>query len=215
MELIYRKIKHARIEIKPDGKIVVVAPPNTDINKILEKNKKWIEKKLKELEKINKEIEGKENMLLLNGKFYKLENGSRKIKIEDSTIHFDGDYKKLKKWLKNKFRREIEEKVKLFSFILGTKYKKIYIRMQKTKWASCSSSGNLSFNLALLALPEEIRDYVIIHEIAHLIEPKHTKRFWKIVEKYCTDYKNARKELSKYWIYLERNNVWRKLREIK
>ena len=72
---------------------------------------------------------------------------------------------------------------------------KIGIRGQYTRWGSCSSKGNLSFNYTLLQFREEVIDYVIIHELCHLKEMNHSKRFWKLVGKLCPDYKNLRKEL--------------------
>jgi hypothetical protein len=95
------------------------------------------------------------------------------------------------------------------------KYRRIFIRRQKTKWASCSSKLNLSFNLATLALPRNLREYIVIHELTHLIEPKHSKAFWELVGFYYPDYRRAEEELKTYWIFVERNKVWKKMREIR
>ncbi len=66
----------------------------------------------------------------------------------------------------------------------------------------------------LMALPESLRDYVVIHELAHLREPKHTKRFREIVGTYYPDYKKAEAELKRYWLLLGWNSVWRALRDV-
>ncbi|WP_297507058.1 M48 family metallopeptidase, partial [Thermococcus sp.] len=126
----------------------------------------------------------------------------------------ENNLKVLKRWLKDQLRRELDFKVRLFASILGVKYRKVYIRFQKTKWASCSKKRNLSFNLMLMALPESLRDYVIIHELAHLWEPRHTRRFWEIVGTYYPDYKKAEAELRRYWLLIELNEVWRALRSV-
>lgn len=70
------------------------------------------------------------------------------------------------------------------------------IRIQKGRWGSCSSRGGaISLNAMLLLLPDEIVEYVLIHELCHLRQMNHSERFWKEVEKYCPDYLERRKKL--------------------
>ena len=72
---------------------------------------------------------------------------------------------------------------------------RISIRAQKTRWGSCSSKGTLSFNWKLLLAPQEVIDYVVIHELCHLCEMNHSDRFWALVESIQPDYKLHRKWL--------------------
>ena len=74
------------------------------------------------------------------------------------------------------------------------------MRNQKTRWGSCSSQGNLNFNNRLLLVPEELVDYVVVHELAHRKEMNHPNAFWNVVEKYMPDYKERRKKLREYHI---------------
>lgn len=82
-----------------------------------------------------------------------------------------------------------------FGKIYGLTYGKIRIRAQKTRWGSCSRSGNLSFNYKIIVLPPHIADYVIVHELCHLSEMNHGKRFWDLVAKTIPNHKATRKEL--------------------
>ena len=81
-----------------------------------------------------------------------------------------------------------------FSFNPGT----CTIRIQKGRWGSCSSrDGAISLNAMLLLLPEEIVEYILIHELCHLRQMNHSERFWKEVEKYCPDFLECRRKLRK------------------
>ena len=75
-------------------------------------------------------------------------------------------------------------------------YNKVTIKDQRSRWASCSKNGNLNFNLLLASLPVDLIDYVIIHELAHLIELNHSKEFWKIVESIDPEFQYHRKLLT-------------------
>ena len=72
---------------------------------------------------------------------------------------------------------------------------RVYVMGQKTKWGNCSSMGNLSFNWRLILAPPAVLDYVVVHELAHLAEPRHSKRFWLIVRSHCGDYERHRRWL--------------------
>ena len=94
-------------------------------------------------------------------------------------------------YLQNKLKAKeiILESLIFFAALYGVKYKKVAIRNQRTRWGSCSKSGNLNFNYKVAFLPKLQRDYVIVHEICHLIEFNHSKRFWAQVERTIPNYK--------------------------
>ena len=94
--------------------------------------------------------------------------------------------------LKAKAKEELPAIVKKYAGLMGVTYNRITIRHQKTRWGSCTKTGNLSFNCLLMKMPENVRDYVIIHELAHLKELNHSTKFWAIVAEYCPWYKDAK-----------------------
>lgn len=94
--------------------------------------------------------------------------------------------------LKKKAKKEIPNRVDFYAKQMCVEYGRIALRSQKTRFGSCSTKKNLNFNLAIMLMPEEIIDYVIVHELAHLIEMNHSKRFWCEVERVLPDYKCRR-----------------------
>jgi len=102
-----------------------------------------------------------------------------------------------KHYLKNKeeARKIIENKVKEISKYYGLEYNRISIRNQKTRWGSCSAKGNLNFNYKTTFLPDNLIEYIVVHEICHLKEMNHSKSFWNLVENKIPNFKILRKEL--------------------
>ena len=84
-----------------------------------------------------------------------------------------------------------------FASIMGLSYNRITITGAKTRFGSCTARGNISFSYRLMTYPEAAIDYVVVHELAHLVEMNHSKRFYAIVEKYLPDYKERRSLLKK------------------
>ena len=96
--------------------------------------------------------------------------------------------------IKNKFA----DRVSYFAEIMTVTFGRITIRNQKTRWGSCSTKGNLNFNYQLYYLPDELLDYVVVHELSHRRHMDHSKEFWTEVEKYCPNYRKLRKNLKQY-----------------
>lgn len=106
------------------------------------------------------------------------------------------DYeKRLEAPYRNAAKDYIPKRVAYFAEILDVTYGNITIRDQKTRWGSCSSSGNLNFNWRLILAPPKVLDYVVVHELCHRIEMNHSERFWAQVEKVIPEYKEYRKWL--------------------
>ncbi|TCT16249.1 hypothetical protein EDC18_102266 [Natranaerovirga pectinivora] len=88
-------------------------------------------------------------------------------------------------------RKLIEERLKLYQSQFKVKYKSYSIENDSSKWGSCSSKRHLTFNWKLIMFPIEAIDYVVIHELCHLIHLNHDRSFWRLVGKVCPNYKEA------------------------
>ncbi len=95
-------------------------------------------------------------------------------------------------------RGVILEHVEHWSAVMEITPKRVAVRNQRSRWGSASSLGNLNFNWRIAGLPPGIRDYVIIHELAHLRQMNHSPAFWAIVAGYCPGYKAHRKWLREH-----------------
>ena len=169
IELVRSRRRTIAIEVTKDARVVVKAPYGVSkavIDRFIGEKADWISKHLKKMEERN------------------LEEAQAKP-ISDQEM----------KLLVTRAKRVLPYKVKKYAELIGVTYGKITIRNQKTRWGSCSSKGNLNFNCVLMRAPEEIVDYVVVHELCHRIHMDHSSEFWGEVEKVIPDYKERRKGL--------------------
>ncbi len=101
-------------------------------------------------------------------------------------------------WYKQQTATIIGDRLPVLANRFNVKYNKVSIKNQKWRWASCSKNGNLHFNLMLAAAPYNVINYVLIHELMHLIEFDHSANFWKLVKEADPDYKKHREWLANY-----------------
>lgn len=99
--------------------------------------------------------------------------------------------------LSDKAREVIAARVAYYAPRIGVTYGKITIRRQRTRWGSCSSRGDLSFNCLLMLPPPEVLDSVVVHELCHRKEMNHSDRFYAEVLRVCPDYRTQHRWLSK------------------
>lgn len=114
-----------------------------------------------------------------------------KVKREKYEALTNGEIENLKRLARTYF----EEKCAYYSKIMGVSYSKISITGAKGRFGSCSSRKTICFSYRLMLYPAEAREYVAVHELAHLLEMNHSKRFYQIIEKYMPDYKLRQKLL--------------------
>lgn len=97
--------------------------------------------------------------------------------------------------LKVEAKKYFEEKTRAYSDIMGLKYGRIKITSAKTRFGSCNSNGTVCFSYRLMLYPEAAREYVIVHELSHLVYMNHSRDFYKLVEQYMPDYKERKRLL--------------------
>lgn len=161
--------KTLSLEITPKGELVARAPrrmPEAEIRRFVELKSNWIEKHLKKQA-------AWQTVVKTEGRFT-IEEIRR---MADLAIKI------------------IPDKVSYYANQMNVSYGRITIRNQKTRWGSCSSKGNLSFNCLLMLTPPEVVDYVVVHELCHRMEMNHSEKFWEQVERVIPDYKVHRKWL--------------------
>jgi predicted metal-dependent hydrolase len=104
----------------------------------------------------------------------------------------------LESWYRRRARVEVADRLDAACARAGTSYSGLTIRNQRTRWASCSSTGAMSFNWRLLLAPAEILDYVVEHEVAHLDVLDHSPRFWSLLEARCPGYREHERWLRRH-----------------
>lgn len=161
------------IEIGRDKKVKVRVPrraSKAQIEGLLKEKQDWILRTLDKIDKRNAIEKSEENQI---------------EKLEPEEV----------KRLKKEARERLTELTEYWAGRMGISYGRISIRGQKTRWGSCSSKGNLNYNYLLLLCPDEVAEYVVIHELCHRIHMNHSKRFWEKIEEFCPNYRQARKWL--------------------
>jgi predicted metal-dependent hydrolase len=148
--------------------------------------------------------------LLYFGKYYKLEvineliNG---IEFDNKFLISKSNQKEAKQFLKTWYIKQAQEKIipkiKNFASSLGVNYKKISILDLKYRWGSCTPKDNINFNWRIIKAPGFVIDYIIVHELTHLLEANHTSKFWNIVSVQLPHYENAKEWLKENGKLLE------------
>lgn len=213
-KVIKKDKKGISISIDEKGEIIVRAPMNMDygsIERIIEnkidwiyKSKNIIEDKIEYLKSMG--ILQGQNMLWL-GKLLKVEKLPSNIKgchveILDDRIAVYGNEellrdhetvsRSIRKFYREKSKIIFNKRVGLYSKKINLYPNKINIRCQKTRWGSCSSNRNLSFNYKLLMAPIDVIDYIVVHELCHLAYMNHSKEYWSLVGSIIPQYLERR-----------------------
>ena len=106
--------------------------------------------------------------------------------------------RRVEDWLKREARRNIQERVRHHADKIAPTPGRITCRDTRSRWGSCAANGNLSFSWRLIFAPTGVLDYVVAHEVSHLVEHNHSARFWRLTASLCPEFEAARRWLKRY-----------------
>lgn len=216
-KVVFSKRKTLTITVERDRSVVVTAPEGTSherIRKVVESRKLWLYEKTRHSQKYNplphapgKEVVSGESLLYL-GRQYRIE-----LAETDGEIRFEQKFiiprdlvnkpEAFKKWFMLKAKEKILPRVAIHSKNLGVTYKQVKIGDGKYRWGACTPNDNVIFNWRLIKAPMFVIDYVVVHELTHLIESNHTTEFWNIVRAQAPTMEKAKAWLQKHGALLE------------
>ncbi|MEF2767474.1 MAG: SprT family zinc-dependent metalloprotease [Dorea phocaeensis] len=165
-EIIRSSRKTLGLEVTSEGMIRIRAPYGVSedvILRFLESKSAWIQKSLAKVRARQEKLKEEE------AQYGKLTEAELKV-------------------LKMQAEEVFPARAAFYAGKMGISYGRITIRRQKTRWGSCSQSGNLNFNCLLMLAPPGVVDYVVVHELCHRIEMNHSPRFWELVGEVYPDY---------------------------
>jgi len=206
------KRKTASIYIERDGQISILVPEQLteqQVEELIESKRKWIYTNLAEWRDLNatrvrREYVNGEGFLYL-GRTYRLKlvetqdkplmlkNGYFCLRTDNRTA-IDADAA-FKEFFREKGKKRISVRVLCFQAKMGVQPKAVRIIELKNRWASCSLRENLNFHWKCMMAPPTMLDYIIVHELAHLIYANHTEAFWNEVDKVMPDYRDRKEWL--------------------
>ena len=188
--------KNTYLRVK-DNKILITTNyfvTKHQILKFLRDNKAFIIKNIKRMER-HKELE--EKFMLLGKEYNVILMPNKKVEIINNNI-YTKDMKTLNNWLKKEIKSVYLNRLDMIynKFEENIPYPSLRVRKMSTRWGVCNTKLKVvTLNTELIRYDITKLDYVIVHELSHLVYPNHSKDFWTLVSKYCSDYKKIRKEL--------------------
>lgn len=218
----YSERKTLEIRIEPPDTVTVRAPKKAskdDVLKIVKSKAKWIVQKLFELSQVEyrktqKEFVNGESFMYLGrnylleliydntvnnpitklyqGKFYLNTNTNDKEKLRNS----------MEEWYREKALEKVVERVDYFQSYFSVTPRAIKVKEQKRRWASCTSTKDLLFNWRCVMAPLYVLDYIVVHEMCHMIHLNHSSNYWNLVESIMPDYKKRKEWLKKHGLSL-------------
>ena len=200
--------KTLSIIINEKGEVTIKAPKRmseSDIYKFVQSKEKWINSKvnsIKQQNEINNDLFNYK-CILFCGKKYKVikDTKAKDIQLEEGIItikklsSLKREVRVLEKFLKNKCLEIVGQRLKYFSNIMQLEPQKVVLMNSKRKWGTCDSDQVISFNWRIIMLTPNLIDYVIVHELSHLIEMNHSPAFWAIVSAVLPNVKQLRSTL--------------------
>lgn len=211
----YKLARRSKISISINGRIRVTIPyysPDFAVKRLIRENRETIREMLKKYNQSNSyyngQLIGKSHTLLIQNantnqidvyieNNYIIANLPKDTNINSLLVQ--NEIRKIVlKILKKQAKAYLPRRITFLAEKYNFEFTKLRLSHTRTRWGSCSSSGTISLNIALMNLPMHLIDYVIIHELCHTRQMNHSQLFWKEVEQYDPEYKKHVEEMKKY-----------------
>ncbi len=207
---IKRSARRRAISILVDEEGLRVGAPwdatHSAIERLLRKHADWVMRKLDEWQvrraPARHWVDGESLMLIGQPFTLRIEREGRDVRVQGSELvvgHADPGVpvsRRVHEWLHAQALACFEERVEHYRRLLGVaRAPQVRLSSARTRWGSCHSSGRIHLNWRLIQMPAQLLDYVVAHEVAHLLEMNHSARFWRIVGRVVPDYCARRQEL--------------------
>ena len=203
------KRKTAAIKIQK-GKVYVMVPDGltlSAIESLVANRSRWINEKLaiqQQIMAIKPKafvagerfscLDKRHPLKIVAGRFpvIKLHQDELVVSVRDETADNAPVIKQLLiKWYKRQAESELRNKTLRYAGIIGVKPTSVTVKAFKARWGSCSITGGIQYNWKIMIAPDRIVNYVVIHELCHIMHHNHSPAFWKAVERYCPDYRDC------------------------
>jgi len=205
-------VKHQRVEVR-----VPTFASKKEVSGFIERNYEWIQQRLEAESSRFQETLQVEHGKTISYRARELqiefrEGRKKRVLIEGKTLVIQGHKLKpakakeqLAEFLQAKAAAYIPDRTRALAAHLGIedRLKRVRFRKTKTKWGHCTSEGTIQFNWLIMLAPNSIIDYIIIHEVCHLIHMNHSRRYWKKVESLCPEYKDYVE-----WLRANEHRLW-------
>lgn len=217
-DVVFSRRKTLGIEVRPPGTVRVAAPTGTSKDRIMSvmiEKGHWVSEKLKHMRALAESSAPFESFtegsaILFLGKAYRLKIlEDSKYDIPRIEIQNDNLYiytasphealieNAIEKWRSQMTKLHLENRIQHYQQFFSVTPSRVIVKPQKRRWGSCNSKRELRFNKACIKVSERALDYLVVHEMSHLVHMNHSKAFWTQVEEIMPDYKAARAELKK------------------
>ena len=211
--IVKKDVKHINLKVKPNGEVILTAPTNSDekdIAYVLRKRADWIEKKIAFFDTHRdmgaKEYVSGENFRYL-GRNYRLkviESNEEGVKLQRGYLQLfvkkkesvERKKKLLRQWYMQKAEHHFQKAIDKYHPVVQKEIGTVRIREMKTRWGSCNpSKGYINLNLRLIEKPTECIEYVVFHELTHLVHPDHSDKFYNHLSLFMPDWKQRKAKL--------------------
>jgi predicted metal-dependent hydrolase len=212
------RVRRARkyiIRVRPDGSIRVTIPrggSRREAESFLARHRKWAEQERLRVAACHAPVEWYEGQtILLRGEPVALRvevrGRSRMLVVGDQRVRLPAEAIDLRPAAEVALRhlagRELIPRLKEFADRHGLSVSRALVRGQRSRWGSCSRAGAIALNFRLVQMPPAVRDYVLLHELMHLRQQNHSRRYWRLVEEVCPDFRDAER-----WLRVEGRSLF-------